>query len=80
VPRLKLMVCWGMWARLVIVQVDVWAVLVVREGQLVQLGVIHSLERLGHELVSVGERAERVQLAEAKLAQLQLGVGRGGCS
>ena len=40
-----------------------------------QLGVIHSPDRLGHKLVLVGEKAELVQLAGAQLAQLQLGGG-----
>ena len=45
------------------------------EGQLVQLGVIHSPDILSHKLVLVGVGAELVQLAEGQLAQLQLGVG-----
>ena len=43
------------------------------EEQLVQLGVFHSLYRLGHELVLVGVKVELVRLPGARLAQLQLG-------
>ena len=45
------------------------------EGQLVQLGDFHSLERLGHKLVLLGVMTELVQLTTAQLVQLQLGVG-----
>ena len=40
-----------------------------------QLGVYHSLDRLGHKLVFVGVQAELVQLAGARLKQLRLGEG-----
>jgi hypothetical protein len=45
------------------------------EEQLVQLGDFHSLHRLGHKLVLIGVKAELVQQAGPRLAQLQLGVG-----
>ena len=45
------------------------------EEQLVQLGDLHSLDRLGHKLVLVGVKAELVLRAGQRLAQLQLGVG-----
>ena len=45
------------------------------EEQLVQQGDFHSLDRLGHKLVLVGVKAELVQQAGPRLAQLQLGVG-----
>ena len=48
------------------------------EEQLVQLGDFRSLDRLGHELVLVGVKAELVQLAGPRLVQLQLGVGAQG--
>ena len=46
-----------------------------REEQHVQLEDFHSLGRLGHKLVLVGVKAELVQQAGPRLAQLQLGVG-----
>ena len=47
-----------------------------------QLGDFHSLDRLGHKLVLLGEVgvvAELVQLKKAQLAQLQLSLGAQEC-
>jgi hypothetical protein len=49
------------------------------EEQLVQREDFHSLDRLSQELVLVGVKAELVQLAGPRLAQLQLGVGAQDC-
>ena len=46
-------------------------------GQLLQMGMIYSLDKLCHTRVVVEGKADLVQLEGAQLAQLQLGEGRG---